>query len=81
LEAFAQINVPTLLLTGTHSKASALAVARLLAKVLVRVRRQEVEGAGHMAPVTHPELINPFIESFLAANLPIAGEAPNSVRV
>lgn len=65
LGAFAEINVPTLLLTGTSSKASALAVARLLTKVLPRVRVQEIEGAGHMAPVTHPERINPLIERFL----------------
>jgi len=81
LEAFAQLNIPTLLLTGTRSKASALAVARLLAKVLPRARREEIEGAGHMAPVTHPELINPFIERFLEATQPAAaGEAPNSAR-
>ena len=67
LEAFVSINIPTLLLTGTRSKASALAVARLLTKVLPRVRVQEIEGVGHMAPVTHPELINPLIERFLEA--------------
>jgi pimeloyl-ACP methyl ester carboxylesterase len=67
LGAFAEINVPTLLLTGTRSKASALAVARLLARVLPQVRVQEIEGAGHMAPVTHPALVNPLIERFLEA--------------
>jgi len=67
LGAFAEIDVPTLFLTGTGSKASALAVARLLAKVLPRVHVQEIEGVGHMAPVTHPERINPLIERFLEA--------------
>ena len=67
LGAFAEIDVPTLFLTGTGSKASALAVARLLTKVLPRVRVQEIEGVGHMAPVTHPERINPLIERFLEA--------------
>jgi len=81
LEAFAEINVPTLLLTGTSSKASALAVARLLTKVLPRVRVEEIEGVGHMAPVTHPDRINPLIERFLeATQLPLAGDAPNSPR-
>jgi pimeloyl-ACP methyl ester carboxylesterase len=81
LEAFAEIDVPTLFLTGTSSKASALAVARLLTKVLPRVRVEEIEGVGHMAPVTHPERINPLIERFLeATQLPRAGDAPDSTR-
>ena len=67
LGAFAEINVPTLLLTGTSSKASALAVARLLTQVLPQVRAQGIEGVGHMGPVTHPERINPIIERFLEA--------------
>jgi pimeloyl-ACP methyl ester carboxylesterase len=81
LGAFADIDVPTLFLTGTASKASALAVARLITKVLPRVRVQEIEGVGHMAPVTHPERINPLIERFLeATQLPHAGDTPNSER-
>jgi pimeloyl-ACP methyl ester carboxylesterase len=81
LEAFAQMNIPTLLLTGSHSKPPAQAVAQLLAKVLPQVSRQEIQGAGHMAPVSQPELINPFIERFLeAAQRPVAGDAPNSAR-
>ena len=67
LEAFAGINVPTLFLTGARSRASTLAVARLLTKVLPRVCVDTIEGAGHMAPVTQPERINPLIERFLEA--------------
>ncbi len=81
LGAFAEIDVPTLFLTGTESKASSLAVARLLTKVLPRVRVQEIEGVGHMAPVTHPERINPLIERFLeTTQLPLAGDALISAR-
>jgi pimeloyl-ACP methyl ester carboxylesterase len=81
LGAFAEINVPTLLLTGINSKAPALAIARLLTKVLPRVRVEEIEGVGHMAPVTHPERTNPLIERFLeATHLPLAGDAPHSAR-
>jgi pimeloyl-ACP methyl ester carboxylesterase len=67
LGAFAEIRVPTLFLTGTRSKASALAVARLLTQVLPQVRVQPIDDVGHMAPVTHPERINPIIERFLEA--------------
>jgi pimeloyl-ACP methyl ester carboxylesterase len=40
---------------------------RLLTRVLPRVRVQRIEGVGHMAPVTHPERVNPLIERFLEA--------------
>jgi pimeloyl-ACP methyl ester carboxylesterase len=41
-------------------------VARLVAGVLPRVRVEEIEGLGHMAPVTQPGEINARIERFLA---------------
>jgi pimeloyl-ACP methyl ester carboxylesterase len=66
LKAFAAIEVPTLFLTGTRSKPSARAVARLLTATLPGARVEEIEGVGHMAPVTHPNLVNPLIERFLA---------------
>ena len=65
LEALRAIDVPTLLLTGTASTAAARAVARLVAGVLPRVRVEEIEGVGHMAPVTHPQRVNPLIEQWL----------------
>ena len=65
LGAFAAVNVPTLFLTGTKSTASALAVARLVTAVLPRVHREELEGLGHMGPVTHPGTVNPLIKRFL----------------
>jgi pimeloyl-ACP methyl ester carboxylesterase len=67
LLAFAAVDVPTLLLTGTRSTASARAVVRLLASVLPSVHVEAVEGVGHMAPLTHPERINPLIEQFLVS--------------
>ena len=66
LEAFAALDVPTLLMTGTASTAAARAVARLVGGVLPRVRVEAVEGLGHMAPVTHPAEINKRIERFLS---------------
>jgi pimeloyl-ACP methyl ester carboxylesterase len=70
LHAFAAIDVPTLFMSGTESKGSARAVARLLTAVLPQVYVEEIEGAGHMAPVTHPERVNPLIERFLEAAQP-----------
>jgi hypothetical protein len=59
LSGFASVHVPTLFLTGTKSMASALAVAGLVTAVLPRVHIEEIEGVGHMAPITHPDTVNP----------------------
>jgi pimeloyl-ACP methyl ester carboxylesterase len=68
--AFAAVTVPTLFMSGTKSKAPALAVARLMTAALPRVRIEEIEGVGHMAPVTHPDTVNPLVERFLEATQP-----------
>jgi pimeloyl-ACP methyl ester carboxylesterase len=65
LSAFTELDVPVLYLTGSESPASSRAVARLLTKTLPRVTAVEIEGAGHMGPVTHPDRINTLIERYL----------------
>jgi hypothetical protein len=60
LSAFAAVGVPTLFLTGSKSKASALAIARLVTSVLRRVRIEEIEGVGHMPPY-YPPYANPNV--------------------
>lgn len=65
LQAFADIDVPTLFLTGSESPSPAGQVAGLLCEVLPRVTVIEFEGLGHMGPVTHPERVNEAIGSFL----------------
>jgi pimeloyl-ACP methyl ester carboxylesterase len=68
LKTFGAISTPTCLLTGTSSRVPARSIVRLLAKTLPQMRVEEIEGAGHMAPVTNPEQVNPLIETFLEAN-------------
>jgi pimeloyl-ACP methyl ester carboxylesterase len=68
LSAFASLDVPTLCLTGSDSPDASRGVARLLTKVLPRVTEVEIEGVGHMGPVTHPERINALIERHLETN-------------
>lgn len=65
LQAFAALDMPVLYMLGERSPASAHAVARTLIPVLPRVRVVEFPGLGHMAPVTHPEVINREVEAFL----------------
>ena len=42
-------------------------IARLLRQSCPTWTCMELPGAGHMAPLTHPELINPLVASFLSA--------------
>jgi pimeloyl-ACP methyl ester carboxylesterase len=85
LSGFEALDVPTLFMTGTESKASALAVTRLVTAVLPRVRREELEGMGHMGPVTHPGTVNPLIRRFLEApnergQFPLRGCGPSGQK-
>ncbi len=65
LDAFAAIHAPTLLLTGTRSTAPGRAMTGLLAPVIPNARVVELEGIGHMGPVTHPDMVNRAVEAFL----------------
>ena len=56
--------MPTCLLSGSSGPAAPHAVLDALAAVLPQARRQRVPG-GHMAPVTHPDLVNPVIDCFI----------------
>jgi pimeloyl-ACP methyl ester carboxylesterase len=65
LSAFAQLDVPTLYLVGSDSPSSSRKVADLLIGVLPRVLTVEIDGVGHMGPITHPDIINATIETYL----------------
>lgn len=65
LEAFARLTVPTLFLVGAESPASARGVARLLSRTLPHVTVEVLPGAGHLAPITHPDRVNEAIERHL----------------
>ena len=65
LDALRALDVPILYMLGARSPESSRAVARLLIPQLPRVRVLEFDALGHMGPVTHPELVNEAIASFL----------------
>jgi pimeloyl-ACP methyl ester carboxylesterase len=65
LARFAQLDLPVLYLLGRESPESAHAVARVLVPALPNVRVVELPGLGHMAPVTHPDVVNAEIDEFL----------------
>jgi pimeloyl-ACP methyl ester carboxylesterase len=63
----ADICIPTLLLQGGRSTPSAQRVAAMVAAALPQVQRAQVDGAGHMGPVTHAAEVNELIAAFVAA--------------
>lgn len=65
LRAFSRLRVPVLYMIGKDSPACTRSVARLLARALPQVELVELEGMGHMGPVTHPEIVNVAISRFL----------------
>lgn len=65
LREYSSLNVPTLLLVGSQSPAPARSVARLLTQTLPDVTTLELDGVGHMAPVTHPGLVNAAIDAYV----------------
>lgn len=65
LDAFARLDIPILYMLGERSPESAQAVARVLIPSLPRATTVRFPDLGHMAPVTHPEVINAVIEQFL----------------
>ena len=59
------LDLPVLLLAGERSPRSSLSVIELLLTALPQVQLVTFPSLGHMAPVTHPEQVNPEIERFL----------------
>lgn len=64
LDDYSVIDCPVLLMHGTESPLSSRTVASSLASVLPNCTEVEV-AAGHMAPLTAPELVNPAVLEFL----------------
>lgn len=65
LQDYQRITQSTLLMSGKHTRRSALAVAQALADTLPNVQRQITAG-GHMAPISHASEVNQHIVDFLA---------------
>lgn len=74
LQAFGDLDMPVLYMTGKASPQSASGVARLLTAVLPRVEKIEFDGLGHMGPLTHPKLVNRAIAEFLDRQVAIIGK-------
>jgi pimeloyl-ACP methyl ester carboxylesterase len=65
-ERYQRIVAPTCLITGRASPRAAHIATAALAGLLPQAKKIQI-AAGHMAPVTHPALVNPVIERFIRA--------------
>lgn len=68
LEDFAALALPTLVLQGSSSPLPTRRICELLAAVLPDGQLTRVEGAGHMAPLTHRDSVNALVEAHLERN-------------
>ena len=59
------VGVPALLIEGADSPDIIAAVHRALSKRLPKAQRFSVVGAGHMVPITHPDLIAKAVQTHL----------------
>ncbi|MCI2395268.1 alpha/beta hydrolase [Aliiroseovarius sediminis] len=69
--ALERLDVPVLLMEGARSPALISAVHDALEARLPNVRRHVIDGAGHMAPVTHPIQVGDRILAFLREAGPV----------
>ena len=64
--AYRRIDVPTCLVAGLWSPEVAQRLTTIFTEILPHASHFEV-AAGHMAPITHPALVNPIFEAFVRA--------------
>jgi pimeloyl-ACP methyl ester carboxylesterase len=68
LEDFRTMTAPALLIRGERSTVPAQRIGRLLARALPGLCTKTIDGAGHMAPLTHPDEINEALVAHIAAH-------------
>jgi len=67
--AYRRITVPTLVLRGGQSPRPTRRIAELMAECLPAARLQRIDGAGHMLPLTHKEVVNAAIAKHLLCHM------------
>ena len=78
---YANVVVPTLILSGTHSPKPSQEIVRLLSRSLPRVLHRTIEGASHMSPLTHAAEVNAVIISHLRSHLNRCSRLPRTPDV
>jgi pimeloyl-ACP methyl ester carboxylesterase len=68
LRGYRRLRTPTLLVRGTRTTLAAHHVIERLAATLPQCELVEIAGAGHLAPLSHPDAVNAAIAAHLAAS-------------
>jgi pimeloyl-ACP methyl ester carboxylesterase len=68
IQDFCALALPTLVVQGACSPLPTRRICELLAAVLPDAHLTKIEGAGHMAPLTHRDSVNALIEAHLERN-------------
>jgi pimeloyl-ACP methyl ester carboxylesterase len=68
LNDFRMLALPTLVLRGSRSPLPTRRICELLARALPEACMKTIDGAGHMAPLTHRDEVNDLIVAHLDAN-------------
>jgi len=68
MEALSALTMPVQLLSGSRSTAAARAVVGVLRQLWPDAPYAEIDGAGHMAPVTHAGTVNEIIDTFVSSH-------------
>jgi pimeloyl-ACP methyl ester carboxylesterase len=79
--AYAGITAPALLLTGEHTPIAARRVVALLAAALPNATPVDVQGAGHMGPITHADVVNERIVRQIVGNSSASSTSSGTANV
>jgi pimeloyl-ACP methyl ester carboxylesterase len=69
VEALSGLRLPVQLIAGSRTTSAAGAVTDILRHVWPNAAYAEIDGAGHMGPVTHPAAVNEIIANFVARSI------------
>ena len=67
LEQWKSISAPTLVMSDPQTRRTIREIVEVFAAACPHWRFHPMAGAGHMAPLTRPELVNPVVRQFLDA--------------
>ncbi len=59
------LHIPTLCLYGEKSPKTTIKIARIIGELMPDIQLRQLAGMGHMGPITHSDLVNEQIESYL----------------
>jgi pimeloyl-ACP methyl ester carboxylesterase len=75
LASYADISVPVLLLSGTASPRPTRSIIEILATTIPHNSLKQLQGTGHMAPITDPQRVNDLIIDYLTARTDFSTKA------